>query len=398
MNLKIEEQVVENYAGFLPSNVSAITPIYALNDTGLAFEKAKLVIPKNGVTVQNVLHCIAWDFVNANCSQWEFIDPANLEGYGENATHIWFNVTSFEAFTGASTQPDLVANNIMFNISQENIVENQVLMITANVSEEAGVDATNVTVQLDIYSFNGTVWILKQTNESVVNITANTYELVNFTWIAKPGTWNFSVTVDPANTISETNESNNFNSTTYNVSGWAIYYGHTNGWIAIKDSAGNNFSVWIPMTQQGNLYFADYDSDYAFADLMPLNGTNDFTEADQALNMTGFSDSVEALYDKNNDGVADTTACFEIGSRTVCDVPVINSTDSNNGNFITGILWDSGDGGTEYNGTQDLIFITKINSDAQGTYGTYDYEARIPALLRDLKGTNDLIKIFMEVK
>ncbi|HIQ49938.1 MAG TPA: hypothetical protein EYH56_01955 [Nanoarchaeota archaeon] len=397
-NLIIEEQVVESYSGYLPNNITKITPVYALNDSELVFEKAKLIIPKAGVNVQNVLHCIAWDFANANCSQWEFLDKNNLEGYGENETHIWFNVTDFEAYAGASSQPDLVARNIIFNVSQSGIVENEALMISANISEEAGVDAINVSVLLEIYNYNGTLWILKESKEKIVNISATTYKLVNFTWRAKPGTWRFSITVDPSNEIEETDETNNFNSTTYNVSGWTIYYGFTNGWIAIKDSVGNNFIVWIPLTQQGNLYFSDYDSEYQFAHLMPLNGTNDLEELDKALNMTGFSDSVKALFDKNNDGVADAKACFEIASRVVCDVPIINSTDSNNGNFVTGILWDSADGGDEYNGTQDVVFITKINPNAQGSYGTYDYEIRVPALLRNLKGTNDLIKIFMEVK
>ncbi|HID04252.1 MAG TPA: hypothetical protein EYP20_00440, partial [Aigarchaeota archaeon] len=113
-NLIIEEQVVESYSGYLPNNITKITPVYALNDSELVFEKAKLIIPKAGVNVQNVLHCIAWDFANANCSQWEFLDKNNLEGYGENETHIWFNVTDFEAYAGASSQPDLVARNIIF--------------------------------------------------------------------------------------------------------------------------------------------------------------------------------------------------------------------------------------------------------------------------------------------
>jgi len=60
----------------------------------------------------------------------------------------------------------------------------------------------------------------------------------------------------------------------------------------------------------------------------------------------------EKLFDKNGDGIPDATGCFMVAGRELCDVPIINSTDNNGGNFTTGILWDSGDGGTEYNGTQ----------------------------------------------
>ena len=73
----------------------------------------------------------------------------------------------------------------------------------------------------------------------------------------------------------------------------------------------------------------------------------------------------------------------------VSNVPVVNST--NTSNFITGILWNSGDvndGG--YNGTQDVIFITKVNHNARGKYDYYDYEINVPANLRAyIKPNND---------
>jgi hypothetical protein len=49
--MTIEEQIVDNYTGYLPEEINSITPIYALNDSDLSFEKAQLIIPKNGVKV-----------------------------------------------------------------------------------------------------------------------------------------------------------------------------------------------------------------------------------------------------------------------------------------------------------------------------------------------------------
>ncbi len=390
----IQEQIVENYSGYLPSNVSAITTIYALNDSELQFGKAELIIPKNGINVNYILHCTDWNFTSANCSSWEFINPSTLEGYGENATHIWFNVSTFEGYGGVAGGIDLSVKNISFNVSQDRAIEGEPIKIMARIEETIGFTVNNVNVTFNAYFYNGTEWILKETQSQLINVPGNSYNISNFTWIAKPGTWNFTIIIN----YTDQNVTNNENSTTYNVSGWTVYYGFTNGWLAIKDAEGRNFSVWIPLIQQGNLYFADADSSFEFDNLMPLNGTNDLAEADKALNMTGFSDSIEKLFDKNGDGIPDATACFEIGYRLVCGVPIINSTENNSGNFVTGILWDAGDGGTEYNGTQDLVFVTKINAGAQGAFGTYDYEIRVPALLRKLKGTTDLVKVYFEVK
>jgi hypothetical protein len=68
-------------------------------------------------------------------------------------------------------------------------------------------------------------------------------------------------------------------------------------------------------------------------------------------------------------------------------VSVINSTNSSA--FQTGILWDYSDGNTgEYNGTQDLVFISRISPRTVSKYGTYDYEIRVPAMLRQYRESN----------
>ena len=61
---------------------------------------------------------------------------------------------------------------------------------------------------------------------------------------------------------------------------------------------------------------------------------------------------------------------------------IVNST--NNSAFFTGILWDKSDSNPgEYNGSQDLIFVTKINRDQPCRYGFCDFEVRVPSELKE---------------
>ncbi|MCD4739915.1 hypothetical protein K8R43_01835, partial [archaeon] len=86
---------------------------------------------------------------------------------------------------------------------------------------------------------------------------------------------------------------------------------------------------------------------------------------------------------------------FVVWGSLLTNVPVVDST--NNTNFTTGILWDSGDGGAEYNGSQDLVFVTEINANATGAYGTYDYELRLPSGLKKLVSGSDLVELYVEL-
>ena len=88
------------------------------------------------------------------------------------------------------------------------------------------------------------------------------------------------------------------------------------------------------------------------------NATRDFEEIDGALNITGFTDSINNSFTYN--GYGKNFDSFFVYSANITNVPIINST--NTSNFITGILWDNSDiNNGEYNGTQDVVFITKIN-------------------------------------
>jgi hypothetical protein len=78
-------------------------------------------------------------------------------------------------------------------------------------------------------------------------------------------------------------------------------------------------------------------------------------------------------------------------------VPVINSTNSSA--FQTGMLWDySDENNGEYNGTQSLVFISGISPRTASKYGIYDYEIRVPAMLRQYKESNyDTVSFYAEL-
>ena len=149
---------------------------------------------------------------------------------------------------------------------------------------------------------------------------------------------------------------------------------------------------------------SDSDSTIGWTNLHPIGRnlssgirTDDFKELDDALNMTTFLDSVNNTFTKNNDPIL--TTSFEVYSTFIDNVSVVNST--NTSSFITGILWDSSDSNPgEYNGTQDIVFITKINNSRQGGFGTYDYEIKVPANLKKyiIPNIDNSLTFYIELK
>ena len=394
-NSTIEERVITSYSGNLPSLVSNITPIFAFNNPGYNFTNAKLIIPKNGVNIDYILHCTNWNYATSNCTSWEVNSTSDYASFGENDTYFWFNTTTFDAYAGGSSSKDLSIKNITFNMTSPKEGEN--ITITVNVTNSGGAAINSFNVQLNRSMWNGTNWVFQSSETKTASISGNSYSLVNFSWIAKPGTYNFTAYVDPDNSISESNETNNEYSTNYTVPEWEIFYGQTNTTIVLADSNNKNFTFWMPAVSSGYMFFADSDAQVNFTALKPLNGTNDLKEADEALNITGFNDSIENLWDKNHDGHPDEFMNITIRGREIDNVPVVNSTNSSN--FKTGLLWDSstGDSSTEYDGTQTLIVMTKIQNDLQGKYGTYDYEVRVPSALKNQVGTTPEISIYLQL-
>ncbi|MFP4645496.1 MAG: S8 family serine peptidase [Candidatus Woesearchaeota archaeon] len=276
-------------------------------------------------------------------------------------------------------------------LSKADPVEGEQTIIYVNVTNNASSSTGNFTTELTSHRWNTTAYNLISTDNSEdISLEPNGSQLVEFNWEAKPGSYRFTATADPENTVHEVNETNNDNRLKKEISSWHVFYGNFTYDFSLGDQHNNAFFDWVQSESQGNIFYSDIDSTYNLPDLKPLNGTNDLKEADDALGTNLFNDSLQRTFDKNSDGIADTTRSFLIGGRMVENVPVINST--KNSDFVTGILWDSEDSHEEFTGSQEIIMITSINDGGHGSFGTYDYEARVPVRLRNQTGSRDAIR------
>ena len=109
------------------------------------------------------------------------------------------------------------------------------------------------------------------------------------------------------------------------------------------------------------------------------------------------NDSVNRTWTLNNAPLD--TVNLTIYGTIVYWVPVINST--NTSDFRTGILWDSSDANPgQFNASQDLVFITVVQSQLTGLYGVYDYELNIPARLRQyiVPNNDNSVSFYTELK
>lgn len=95
----VTSQIVSGYAGILPSGMKNITPIIAFESLSNTFVSANLTIPKNNKTVTSLLRCAQWNSTTANCTSGWIVQNFT---FSENATHIWFNVSSFSGYAGGA--------------------------------------------------------------------------------------------------------------------------------------------------------------------------------------------------------------------------------------------------------------------------------------------------------
>ena len=303
-----------------------------------------------------------------------------------NTEATWFNITR--------DNPDMFISGITF--SNNDPIEGQNIWVYINVTNNVSFNSGNFTVLLNISLWNGTKTLNESLTSDYLDIGADTSQLVNFSWVVKIGTYIFDAKADIYNNITETNETNNNRTENISVSAWEILYGNYSYNLKLGSYNNDTYMNWTPTTPRGNLYYYDYDSSFYPFNLRPLNQSGDIAQADSALGLTGFNDSLVRLFDRNLDGLADDFITVEISGSDIENIPIINSTSGSD--FITGILYDSADGAGGYDGSQDLIFISVINASASGKYGTYDYEVRVPAKLDELKAGADLVTRLDELK
>ena len=305
-----------------------------------------------------------------------------------------FYVVMPDLYINATTN----SNSITF--SNNAPLENETINITAEISNLGQAAAQNFIVQMRLNSITGTLIYNNSINLSIgesINITTS-YNI-------PIGDTTFYVLVDTPiatnGTIKESNESNNNATKMLHVGLWEYIAGTTNDRLAMNDITNNTIYDWLVSNASGSKIFAaDIDSNINWKNLRALgiNASNqssfsDFYTLDTALGSTNYTDSVNKTYTSN--GLPIEFVNYLLFTKNVNNISIVNST--NNSNFKTGILWDYGDGGVKYSGTQDVIFISSINKNLPGYNATVDYELRVPATLRSYKAGQNLVVFYAEI-
>jgi hypothetical protein len=295
-------------------------------------------------------------------------------------------------FTSRTFTIDLPPSINSHGTEPEMPVENEVLYIYANVTDDGTIHWVNFTVTAP----NGTAVISNQ------NATWNGGDIWNSSDFNADsiGTWNWSISTYDGTSFATAKGS-------FILSSWQIIVGNVTGALVLDDSTGSSLLSWnVGDITGSNVYIADSDHTIDFRSLTAfsrnISGSydgSDFTELDILLNMSDVSDSIDSTFTSSGNPLL--TANFTVFGITLTDVPVINSTNSSD--FITGILWDSsddlGDGGYNIDDQEAIVFVTNVNEAKQGEYGIYDYEIRIPANLRkyDMQTTTS-VSIYAEIR
>jgi hypothetical protein len=297
---------------------------------------------------------------------------------------------------------EIASANISF--SPATPVEGQSVVLFANVTNKANKTESGVTVQFwDGDPAGGGV----QIGATTASFGRFGYNLTNVTWTASMGVHRIYVVVDALGAVVESDEANNIASRQLFVSMWQVYYGNITGTFVLGPSDNRTFLNWTLTNNTGNIYITDSDtaSGIKFTTLQALgrNTTggvsaetiDDFAEVDTLLGTAGFADSVNATYTLN--GAPRAVQPFFVYGKMIMSVPVINSS----GNFTTGILWDTDDSTNAYfdaANAEDIVFVTKIKHDTLSANGYVDYEIRIPARLKNYRGSTGTVSLYYEIQ
>jgi hypothetical protein len=310
-------------------------------------------------------------------------------------------------FTLNISGPDLVITSDRIFFNQTNSTEGSNITVFANITNLGLSDATDPFIVQFYYGDPDLGGTQLNSNITVPNLSKNDFVIVNTTFILKPGVNNVYVILDPNDIVNESDESNNKANNSILIPIYQYYYGNISVEILLGDYLNKTLlKVESFITNYGNIIVSDVDSSFSFNNLIPLTRNindqktnNDFTDLDTIMNVSDAPDSIKNIWGLgSNDPIA--TDTFNISGRIIENVPIINST--NNSNFITGILWDKTDDISnnyqfDYNDKEDVVFVTKINSKKQGAYGIYDYEIRIPSLLKNYKQGTSLVNFYIEI-
>ncbi len=296
------------------------------------------------------------------------------------------NLTS-EDFFVYSNLPDLAINASSINLSEDNPIENQLVEINVDIKNIGCEKAENVLISF----FEGDPLESGiNIGNKTINISQISSTLTNISWNTKIGPNNIYIFADYDDKITEENEENNKENKTISIKAWQDIYGNT----SVNKIIGGetvNIKKWFNESYlEGNIFITDSECTVNWLSLQAIgrakNGeesSNDFLEIDELLGMGNFEDSVSNTFSENQNPKG--VRSIIIYQKEISNIPVISSTESSE--FVTGILWDSSDdkigGEFDTGDKEDIVFVTPIKKDTEGTYGFYDYEIKIPSRLRE---------------
>ncbi len=386
-------------------NVTIITPnnnsIFNVSDTINVTARIQILV-KNGT------NCYATAISANNVADFEageqstvylgnitvnnsFIQSWNFYGVRVGSTNITVNAScESDAAILLNLEHDTVYNITvvdqvrpeitLFNPDDNTEVTNPV-QFEFNVSDHTGVE-------------NCSLILNSQVNQTLDNLLMYAYHTFNLTLDA--GTYDWSIGCYDNSSYYNYNETQ---TRTFYLPSWHFYYGNLSTKIALSNSQNRSEYTW-PEQTEANIYVIETGTNIDWLNLQALgrdtsniSAFDDFYEADINLSLTVFSDSINNTYTENNQPKL--TTSLQVYDTLITNIPVANST--NTSNFFTGILWDTTDGGTEYNGSQDIVFFTRKNLTLQGKYGTYGYEIRVPASLRNYKLDSGTVNFYVEL-
>ncbi len=394
-------------------NVTLLVPA---NDTNLSATSVTLNFTATDNLVSSMMCTLYLDgsqvqtYNLTNATMESYFAPSLTSGY-----HLW-NATCVDDAnnTGRSSTfrfyvqlPDLTITSGNITASNLTPVENQTIEVNATFFNIGLLNASNVTIQFyrgdpDL----GGVQLGANVTIPLFAFGTNVTLTINYTTIV--GINRIFAVIDPPTgtngSIVEQNESNNKASLDILVGLYQVFAGGSDNTLRIADSGIITAFDWNETEVTGsNIIVADTESAINFLSLMAIGrnatngtavGTNDFAEIDTHFGTTSYNDSVNLTW--TNGGAPHGLENITVFGRRILDVPVVNST--NTASFRTGILWDRSDGGAAYAGTQDIAFITVMNQSQAGQFGTYDFEIKIPATLRDYIAGGNTVTFYAEIK
>ncbi len=343
---------------------------------------------------------------------WNCIDEGKIVNRpvtsGKHTLEFMFGSSVEHAYNLVDSNLNLTHENITFVYSQGQLSD-----VTETGEAKEGINLTiNATIYNQGVSESGPFSVLfydgsiEFYNSSIENISAGGSANATAYWTTLAGTHNITVRADLSNNTQDSDLGNNNASKNINISAWQKYYGNISGNIALAASETVNLTRWgWSNTSSGYIYLVKKGATINWSSLWALGyrkdsttkGTADFLDADTALGMkpgvnnaTNFSNNnISSLF--SSDGTnAISTLNVTVRGKMIENVAVVNSTNLTNttnaagADYITGLLWDTGDAaGVEYTGTEDLVFIAKINHASTGLVNvSHDYEIAIPNAMR----------------